>query len=198
MKKIILTKTELKKYKDNLKRYNRYLPTLYIKKQQLQMEIERVRKDLTRVTKELDQFNKEINQWINLLGEEVGLSELIILYEVKTRVENVAGVDIPVFLGIHLDIKKYDLFIYPLWVDRAIEIISKMINLKAEIIVLKEQNSRLKEELTITSQRVNLFEKVKIPESKEAIRRISIFLEDQQAAAIGWARIAKKKLQGTG
>ncbi len=196
MKKIKLTKTELKKQKDSLKRYKRYLPILNIKKQQLQREIEGVRIELERTAIEFNKLSEEIIPWICLLGEEVGLSDLIILKEIETGVENIAGVDIPVFVEAHIDIKRYDLFIYPLWVDKAVDIISKMITLQAEETVLTERLRRLEQELNITSQRVNLFEKVKIPEAKVAIRQISIFLGDQQAAAVGWARIAKNKIQG--
>ncbi len=196
MKKIKLTKTELKKQKDSLKRYKRYLPILNIKKQQLQREIEGVRIELERTAIEFNKLREEIIPWICLLGEGVGLSDLIILKEIETSIENIAGVDIPVFVEAHIDIKKYDLFIYPLWVDKAVDIISKMISLQAEESVLVERLRRLEQELNITSQRVNLFEKVKIPEAKAAIRQISIFLGDQQAAAVGWARIAKNKIQG--
>jgi V/A-type H+-transporting ATPase subunit D len=196
MKKIKLTKTELKKQKDSLKRYKRYLPILNIKKQQLQREMEGVRIELERTAIESNKLREEIIPWICLLGEEVGLSDLIILKEIETSVENIAGVDIPVFVEAHIDIKRYDLFIYPLWVDKAVGIISKMISLQAEESVLMERLRRLEQELNITSQRVNLFEKVKIPEAKVAIRQISIFLGDQQAAAVGWARIAKNKIQG--
>ncbi|MGR3302717.1 MAG: V-type ATP synthase subunit D [Candidatus Scalindua sp.] len=196
MKKIKLTKTELKKQKDSLKRYKRYLPILNIKKQQLQREMEGVRIELERTVFEFNKLREEIIPWIYLLGEEVGLSDLIILKEIETSVENIAGVDIPVFVEAHIDIKRYDLFIYPLWVDKAVDIISKMISLQAEESVIVERQRRLEQELIITSQRVNLFEKVKIPEAKAAIRQISIFLGDQQAAAVGWARIAKKKIEG--
>ena len=196
MKKIKLTKTELKKQKDSLKRYKRYLPILNIKKQQLQREIEGVRIGLERTAIKFNKLREEIIPWICLIGEEVGLSNLIILKEIETSVENIAGVDIPVFVEAHIDIKRYDLFIYPLWVDKAVDIIVKMISLQAEESVLVERLRCLEQELNITSQRVNLFEKVKIPEAKVAIRQISIFLGDQQAAAVGWARIAKKKIQG--
>ncbi len=196
MGKIKLTKTELKTQKDSLKRYKRYLPILNIKKQQLQREMEGVRIEHERTSFEFNQLREEIIPWVCLLGEKVGLSDLIILKEIETGVEYIAGVEIPVFVEAHMDIKRYDLFLYPLWVDKAVDIISKMISLQAEESVLVERLRRLEQELNITSQRVNLFEKVKIPEVKAAIRQISIFLGDQQAAAVGWARIAKKKIQG--
>ncbi len=195
MRKIKLTKTELKTQKNSLKRYKRYLPILNIKKQQLQREMEGVRIELERTASEFNRLREEMIPWTCLLGEDVGLSDLIVLKEIETGVENIAGVDIPVFIEAHIDIKRYDLFIYPLWVDKAVDIISKMISLQAEESVLTERLRLLEQELNITSQRVNLFEKVKIPEAKAAIRQISIFLGDQQAAAVGWARIAKNKIQ---
>ena len=53
----------------------------------------------------------------------------------------------------------------------------------------------LKQELRVTTQRVNLFEKVKIPECLENIRRIRIYLGDQQANAVGISKVAKKKIE---
>ncbi|MDY6861801.1 MAG: V-type ATP synthase subunit D [Thermodesulfobacteriota bacterium] len=198
MEKVRLTKTELKRQKDSLKRYNRYLPTLYIKKHQLQKQIERIRMELKKIQKEFNKLTDELTPWIGLLGEDVGLNDLIKLQKIETKKENIAGVDIPVFVKAHLDIKRYDLFIYPLWVDRAIIIFNKMIYTQSEKKVLEFQERCLQKELQVTSQRVNLFEKVKIPETKEAIRKILIYLGDQQIAAVGWARIAKKKIERAG
>ena len=138
----------------------------------------------------------EIGPWIRLLGEDVGLTELIDLKQIEIRRENIAGVDIPVFIQAHVETKAYDLYLYPLWVDRAIGLLKRMIPLRSEKLVLAFQERCLQKELQVTSQRVNLFEKVKIPEAKEAIRKISIYLGDQQIAAVGWTRMAKKKIQG--
>ncbi|MBW1759493.1 MAG: V-type ATP synthase subunit D [Deltaproteobacteria bacterium] len=194
MKKVKLTKNELRKQKDDLKRYNRYLPTLYIKKQQLQKEVERIRGELAHVKQSQNRLLEEVLPWVSLFSEDVDIAGLIQLHGVKMMEENIAGVDIPVLDQVDLENKRYDLFIYPLWVDRAMEILSKMIHLKIQRTVLEEQKRRLSQELRIASQRVNLFEKVKIPETLNAIRKISIHLADLQTAAVGWARIAKKKI----
>ena len=60
---------------------------------------------------------------------------------------------------------------------------------------LRRQVELLERELRTTAQRVNLFEKVKIPEAKENIRVIGIYLGDQQTSAVVRGKIAKKKLQ---
>jgi vacuolar-type H+-ATPase subunit D/Vma8 len=67
------------------------------------------------------------------------------------------------------------------------------LDLEAE--VLEEQVRLLSQELRTTSQRVNLFEKVKIPETKANIKKIGIFLGDEQVAAVVRSKISKKKLQ---
>ena len=59
--------------------------------------------------------------------------------------------------------------------------------------MLTEQMELLRQELRVTTQRVNLFEKVKIPETRENIRRIQIYLGDQQTTSVGRAKIAKGK-----
>ena len=144
----------------------------------------------------MNRLTDEMVPWVSLLGEEVGLQELIELKGIEIRQENIAGVDIPVFVEAHIEVKDYDLYEYPLWVDRAIDLVKQMIILRSEKLIFNFQERCLQKELQVTSQRVNLFEKVKIPESKEAIRRIAIYLGDQQIAEVGWARMAKKKIQG--
>jgi V/A-type H+-transporting ATPase subunit D len=186
MKKTGLTKTQLKKQKDNLKRYNRYLPILDIKKKRLQKEIERVSAEIVKTDEVFQKTMDEIKPWAALFGEDIGLDQLIALESMETRRDNIAGTDIPVFVKAHININQYDLFEYHF---------SILISLMAEKKVLEEQKALLSVELRITSQRVNLFEAVKIPETKENIRRIMIFFGDQEAAAFGWAKTAKKKLQ---
>ncbi len=78
MRKIKLTKTELKTQKNSLKRYKRYLPILNIKKQQLQREMEGVRIELERTVSEFNRLREEIIPWVCLLGEDVSLSDLIV------------------------------------------------------------------------------------------------------------------------
>ena len=194
MAKIKLTKNELKRQKDSLKRFLRYLPTLMLKKQQLQMEIRKVEAQEAELKRNREASYDEIRRWIAVFGEDVRFQELLIVKSLDTEVGNIAGVDIPVFQNIEFEEPPYDLFALPLWVDEAIENIKNLSNLDAKINVLEKQAELLGEELRITSQRVNLFEKVKIPETRENIRMIQISLGDEQTAAVVRGKIAKKKL----
>lgn len=194
MAKIKLTKNEQKKQKDALKRFTRYLPTLQLKKQQLQMVIRKVEAELAEKEREYEAAFGALQNWIDVFGENAGLEELIEIESLVTDTGNIAGVDIPVFRHLVFKKIKYNLFDKPLWADRGIEKIKELAALDKEISILKEQIRLLAEELRITTQRVNLFEKVKIPEAKENIRMINIYLGDQQTAAVVRGKIAKKNL----
>jgi len=67
-----------------------------------------------------------------------------------------------------------------------------MLDLEAE--VLDEQVRLLEAEYRATSQRVNLFEKVKIPETEDNIKKISVYMSDQQVSAVVRSKISKCKI----
>lgn len=194
MAKIKLTKNELKKQKDSLKRFERYLPTLQLKKQQIQLVIRQIEAQEREKEKEKEDFKRDIERWIAVFGEDVELHLYVKVKNLEKEAGNIAGVDIPIFKSINFEYVPYDLFTMPLWVDRGIEAIQHIISLDEEITILKKQLELLNEELRITSQRVNLFEKVKIPEAKENIRKIRIYLGDEQTAAVVRGKIAKNKV----
>ena len=213
MAKIKLTKNELKKQKDALKMYERYLPTLQLKKQQLQIEIRSVEARKRELAEAKAALEREFLSWIAVFGETgvagaggeapaawrghvYGPSGAPLLHVVSIRTSsgNVAGVEIPVFAGADFELEPYDFLATPLWVDSALDRLKKVLLLDLESTVLDEQILRLGSELKTTAQRVNLFEKVKIPEAQEGIRRIRIYLGDQQTAQVVRGKIAKRKV----
>lgn len=196
MAKIKLTKGELKKQRDSLRQYERYLPILQLKKQQLQMEIlqqlnladEKMRAESAKLA--------GIESWLGLLAEpRINIRRHIQSKEVVTFQKNIAGVDLPVFERIEFAAAEYDLFLTPLWVDIAVEILRSIVSLRQEVKVIEKGIEILRQELRITTQRVNLFEKVKIPQAEENIRVIKVYLGDQMANAVGRSKIAKKKIE---
>lgn len=194
MAKIKYTKNELKKQKDQLKRFKRYLPTLVLKKQLLQMEIRQVEMQIKEKSQQRERINAELMKWVHVFGEDLNIAELVKVKETDLETANIAGVDIPVFNGVVYEDIPYDLMFYPLWVDAGVEKLKELFSVDTELSILRKQAELLGEELRITTQRVNLFEKVKIPETQENIRRINIFLGDQQTAAVVRGKLAKNKL----
>jgi len=196
MAKIKLTKGELKKQRDSLGQFRHYLPTLLLKKQQLQMKILEARKLIEDRQKILHKEVEGISRWVGLLGDEtVNLREWIIPKEVCVDKINVAGASVPVFHSIRFDQTEYDFYSAPFWIDAGIEKLRLMVTTLAEIAIIKNQAAILERELRITAQRVNLFEKIKIPECLDNIRVIRIYLGDQQANAVGVSKVAKKKIE---
>lgn len=194
--KIKFTKGELKKQRDSLKQYQRYLPTLQLKKQQLQMEILSWLNLLDEKKHTMISKIKSADNWIRILSDDdVDFKKLVIIDEVFTIRKNIAGLDIDMFSSIKFKDIEYDLFLTPLWVDQAIEFFKNIVSLQKEIQLIQDGLFLLRRELRITTQRVNLFEKVMIPSADNAIRLIKIYLGDQMANAVGRSKIAKNKIE---
>ncbi len=211
MSKIKLTKGELKKQRDSLKQFQHYFPTLQLKKQQLQMKILEARKEIESRLSVFKQKEEALSPWVGLFVDPafhpeyspelapdektLDLKPLINPQKITTDAVNIAGANIPILKEIQFNDVDYDFYSTPLWVDRAIIELRAMARLMVEITVYKKQILVLERELRITTQRVNLFEKIKIPECKNNIRIIRIYLGDQQANAVGISKVAKKKVE---
>lgn len=195
MAKIKLTKNELKVQKDALKMYQRYLPTLTLKKQQLQSEIRIIEAKAASVRQERENLEKGFSSWIAVFSEESAFPDgIITVSNIRKGTGNIAGVTIPTFEGADFSRGDYDLYETPLWVDIAANHMEKAMSLDLEAEVLDEQVRLLEKELLSTSQRVNLFEKVKIPETQANIKKISIYMADQQVSAVVRSKISKRKI----
>jgi len=198
MAKLKLTKNEQKKQKDSLKRFERYLPTLMLKKQQLQAEIRSVEIRINELKKIKERAEESLKKWVAVFGEEgVFTPDIVRITKMKTGEGNVAGVTIPIFAGAEFVTAEYDLIDKPLWLDHAVANMKKALLLDLEVQCMEEQQRRLRKELQTTSQRVNLFEKIKIPEAKANIKKIGVYLGDQQTAAVVRGKISKRGMENT-
>ena len=198
MAKIKLTKTELKAQTDALKRFQRFLPMLQLKKQQLQSEIAGITAKADEVTAKEKAVREGLDRWVGLFAtDESLLAGLVKVRSVNTGTANIAGVAIPTFDSIETDVKEVDSWSTPAWVDDAVSTTTQILSLQCERAIFEEQRRLIAAELQQTSQRVNLFEKVKIPQCKEAIRVIKIALGDEQTAAVTRGKIAKSRVPET-
>jgi V/A-type H+-transporting ATPase subunit D len=195
MAKIKLTKNELKNQREALKRYTRYLPTLELKKIQLVNEIRMITQQIEKIQDEIRRFEQEVFQWVAVFGEDIDISSFFSLEKVIITTGNIAGIDIEIFENAIFTDEEYDLFMTPLWIDRGIAACKERITQEIRIRILKQQIEVLRQELRITIQRINLFEKVKIPETRENIRIIRIYLGDMMTAEVVRGKISKSKIQ---
>ena len=195
MAKVRLTKNELKKQKDNLKRYLRYLPTLELKKKQLLVEIRRIQNEIERLREEDQRAEREIRQWADVFAEEIDLADYISVKEVIMGDDNIAGIEIPVIKDVIFGEPDIDYYNTPLWIDAGISAVYESIKRQKRMEIAAEQERILQDELRTTIQRIKLFEEVKIPESRENIRVIQIFMGDQMTAEVVRGKIAKSKIE---
>ena len=198
--KVKLTRPELKRQREALARYERYLPMLKLRQQQLQLAILKVRQERARAQREMDRARGRFERYEAVLRDRAGLDVPALARPtgVHTRTVNVAGENMPVLESLEFGPHDYSLFATPAWVDRALADLRDLERRRAGLEILQRQHRLLGAELSKVVQRVNLFEKVMIPRSSEIIRVIRIYLGDQMTAAVGRAKIAKSKLAEAG
>ncbi len=196
MAQLKLTKTELRVQQIKLTQLKKYLPTLQLKKALLQIEVFNAETEIEALLKEFAALETHAAYYSRLFTDR-GAGELfssVKIFDVEKTFENIAGVDIPIFEKVIFEEERYALFDTPLWLEAAIDGVKKLLICREKIKIAREKKSALEKELREVSIRVNLFEKVMIPRAQDNIKRIKIFLGDQQLAAVSQAKMSKKKI----
>jgi len=196
-RKIKFTRTELKLQRDKLSRFRRYLPTLKLKQQQVQASIVQTRQTFLKTQKAVNKTEEIISAYDGLFNDVAGVNftQLATPDSIDTTTHSIAGVYVPQFKTIIFPKAHFSLFATAPWVDRALADMKTLNRQTAELDILQECLDLLTAELKKVMQRVNLFEKVMIPDTLENIRRIRIALGDQMTAGVARAKIAKAKLE---
>ena len=193
--RVLLTRLGLKREREKLARYERFLPALKLRQQQLQLVLQRTRTALDAAADRLADATAAFDAYRVVLGDLSGVDVIALAEpEVRTGSENVAGVRLPTLEAVRFRDVTYSLFGTPPWVDRALLDLRTLNRHRVETELLDERRRLLRHELGRVVQRVNLFAKVKIPEARAAIHEIRIHLGDEMAAAVGRSKIAKARL----
>lgn len=191
-----LTKNELRSQQMRLTQFQRYLPTLQLKKAMLQLEVSLVLAEIEKLKAEFAKHWATLEVFSPFLVEKVSvnLTQYAEVLHVKKHYENIAGIEIPIFQKVVFRQPEYFLFDTPVWTEKATELLRELVISREKIHIAEEKKRALEKELREVSVRVNLFEKVLIPRSQENIKKIRIFLGDQQLAAVAQAKVAKRKI----
>ncbi len=197
MAEIKFTKSELRDQETKLSQLERYLPTLQLKKAMLQSEVSAAVNEIRLLVSEYEKDKLVLTKFQHLLAKSniQEIFESVTIETVNKSYECIAGVDIPHFQKVVFSKQSYSLFDTPFWFDDAVSAIKKALIAKQKIYVAEEKKDILEKELKDVSIRVNLFEKIMIPRTKQNIKKIKVFLGDQQLAAVSQAKMAKKKLE---
>ena len=197
MSEVKLTKNELRAQQGHLTQLKKYLPTLQLKKSMLQLEVNQARIEIEACRQAYEKILEEVNSYSILLTYQLpfDIRKSAKVLKVNKHYENVAGVETPYFDSVDFEDFSYDLFDTPVWVDRAAAGLRTLTEAKIKIDIATEKKEALEKELREVSIRVNLFEKILIPRAMRNIKKIKIFLGDQQLAAVSQAKVAKAKIE---
>ena len=193
--KIKKTRPELLKQRQQLTRFKRFLPTLVLKKQQIQSEILKVRSEARKLDEQMAQIIAHSEEWSLLFSESMPgpVTRLVKVKNIQRGIRNVAGIDLPVVSGVEYEISDFSRLATPPWLDAGLDFVKSLMELREQVKILHEQEALLQQELRKVTQRVNLFEKVMIPNAKANIKLINIALAEEQTSAVCRSKVAKAK-----
>lgn len=194
---LALNKTTLKRQRDQAKLYRRFLPSLELKRQQLQVAWRQSQLELAAIEADVQRVSAELETLYSLIGgSTIDVAEMrqwVRITELQIETENLVGTSVPRLGNLALEVTPYSRLVMPFWVDSLIEALRQMVLLRVRVDVARQRTEALGAALRRVTQRVNLFDKVLIPKADENIRRIVIFLSDQERAAVVRSKIAKSR-----
>ncbi|MGF1507880.1 MAG: V-type ATP synthase subunit D [Myxococcota bacterium] len=196
MTKLALNKSSLNREKKKLDVYQRFLPSLELKQKQLMSLRQSERELMVRLRETFDTERRRLSQRFPMLASsQFDLRGMVVVEEVSLGYENAVGVQLPVLNEVRCRIQPYSLLAEPHWVDVALRALERTVRLRVQVAVTERRFALLEEAVRRTTQRVNLFKEVLIPEARENLRRIGIFLGDAQRNAVIRAKMAKSKYE---
>ncbi|MFW6019530.1 MAG: V-type ATP synthase subunit D [Bacteroidales bacterium] len=188
-------KTSMQRLEKELKIRVSALPTLKNKEAALRVEVKRAKEDAERLDKELKDKTQEY-QYMNKLWDEFD-PDLIRVKNVDLGTKKIAGVETPVFKDATFKIKDFSIFNRPHWFLDGLDIVKQLTKLALEREIYFRKMNMLDYARKKTTQKVNLYEKVQIPEYQDAIRKIKRFLEDEENLSKAAQKIVKNRQQKT-
>jgi V/A-type H+-transporting ATPase subunit D len=192
MARLALSKSSLSVQNRRLKTFERYLPSLDLKRRQLIAERAKAARAIEVTEAEIAELRRQVEEGLPMgSSEEVNIENLVHINRVKLGEENVMGVRLPLVRKVELKRADYALLAKPEWVDGFAWRMEEMLQIRLRIQVERRRLMLLDEAVRTITQRVNLFDKVLIPQTRNNIRRIQIFLADGERAAMVRAKIAK-------
>lgn len=197
MTEIKLTKNELRAQQNRLGQLQKYLPTLQLKKALLQLEVNEARQEIGKLEQDYKRLHQEVESYSALLSDKSEIDPMgaAKITSIQKHYENIAGVEVPYFEGITFADFEYSLFDTPAWLDAVVKGVRGLAEAQVRIDIAREKKAALEKELREVSIRVNLFEKILIPRSLKNIKKIKVFLGDQELAAVSRAKVAKRKIE---
>jgi V/A-type H+-transporting ATPase subunit D len=194
MATLALSKTSLQQQRNKLRLFERFLPSLELKRQQLTAEHKKAVQVLAQAEQGADQASHSLTDLLPILDSSpMKLSGLVRIRRIDVAEEDVLGLRLPTLRAVEFDVADYSLLATPFWIDALVTCLKDVITYRIRLQVYRQRVTRMQAAVRRVSQRVNLFEKILIPDADKNIARIQIFLSDVERAAVVISKIAKAK-----
>jgi V/A-type H+-transporting ATPase subunit D len=196
MAKLKLSKHAMHEQQEQLKLYQRLLPSLDLKRRQLMLEVQKAQDEYTAAQSAVEALETRIGEELPMLADkEFRLGGLVRLKSFKVIEQNVVGVKLPFLDSIDCEVAAYSQLATPPWVDTLVQRLKDASEQRMRAEIAGQRLSILQIAVRRITQRVNLFEKILIPTAKQTIQKIRIFLGDAERASVITSKLAKKKQQ---
>ena len=194
MARLLLSKATLSHERKQLASYQRFLPSLDMKRQQLRLALKHCEQAREQCLSALEQKKQDVATAIPMLADPaITLNQLVTITQVVMGEKRLAGVPVPTVENVDLTFTPWPLLAKPHWIDALQRALSEMVTTQLHADMYLLQIERVHVALRKVTQRVNLFDKVLIPQTQSNIKRIQIFLDDRAREAVITSKIAKKR-----
>ena len=194
MARLLLSKATLSAQRKQLAAYRRFLPSLEMKRRQLMATVKSYENTLQQQQSEAQQLLLKVTEHYPMLANDrVEVHQLVQINQVHKQRVNIVGVWIEEISAVEFHCAPISILTKPHWVDGIQRLLQQALELEVRRLQQQQILSTLRAELLKVTQRVNLFDKVLIPEALANIRKIQIYLDDKDREAVITSKIAKNK-----
>ncbi|WP_417594220.1 V-type ATP synthase subunit D [Oceanospirillum sp.] len=194
MGKLALNKSTLNKEGRKVKAYRKFVPALDLKRKQLLAERASSRKAMTEVEHKLETLRCQVREQLPMLPTYKGsVDQLVEIKDFSLRQVNLVGIRLPELDSVSLQVRPYSSLATEHWLDPLVSLLKQNVELQLRQQILNKRMELLEAGLRKTTQRLNLFDKVLIPQAEKNIRKIRIALSDSERAGVVTSKIAKNK-----
>ena len=194
MRKVTLNKSTLNKESIKVKAYKKFVPALDLKRKQLLAARAKARQSLLEGTEQLEALHREVSEQLPMLANFSGsVDQLIEVQAIQISQVNLVGVLLPEITHLKLAIKPYSFLATNHWMDHFSRLLIKATTLELHQKILNKRLMLLNKGVQKTTQRLNLFDKVLIPQAQHNIKKTRIVLSDNERAGVVTSKIAKNK-----
>ena len=183
-------KTALQNLRRQLSIREKALPTLKSKEAALRLEVRKITAEIDLLKEEYEMIVKE-NQ--NYNGFWTEFPQIVKIRNIISEQKNIAGVRVAILNKIDFALEQISLFNMPSWIRLAISMFERLMTIQIRIEMTEARLNALAYARKKTTQKVNLYEKVQIPEYRMAIIKIKRYMEDEDNLSKSSQKIVKER-----